>query len=743
MPRIPQQPATVGNSAYQSRGWPAPATVQTTATPARQRQIASPAKPGSSRRSPWAPLYPNQPANTPGSLPASPTYQNAGPPQPYIPPIKDSPGLTAGRGLIAAALAQNRAQQSADPKNVGLKIKEARYLSWLSRHYTAANRYRAILREHPNHVDALTGYGTALFWQSNWRESENALARAISLAKPDDLAPRNTYFRVLAEQGRASEAYRHAMDLDRQTDHQDAQLGMVIADMLGHIGLHNDGLGYASRPTQDQDLLIRQTEYQAKLAVNQNGKQSARQLASNLVGRHQGLYNAYIAAGDLLGDNGHLNEAASYYRQASEMSPEREEANLGRARISRTRGRHAEALQLFQAAVQANPESVNGWIGVAEMARFQGDYPRAWQALDTAHSVAPGSANVYRAKLKLALAQNDSKRFDSILNHYRTAQPTDPYTTLWQNQWAAHHGGKVSEDDLRGILDPMAPELNAEALGLIQGRPSQITAAVPAAPSPNLDVAARRELKRRIRTRAPGSVNLTAGYEYSSLKPTTILGGTFPDWHEGFFAGFWRQDGGPTLSWDYRHFERFSETAQQLEGGVLVPVGNRWLVGGKGGAALFGNFIPHWRAGAEAQFMANDRWNFRMEYRYLRFSDNPVHQLIPEITWNWHPKFSSTGRIYVTHSRPKGAAKDTGFSGYFDLAYKVASNSHAKIHYAVGDENASTLIRNLIGEKNFQSSGLELRLGINDRWAVIPGYRFERHNLFDLHAVSLALNGRF
>lgn len=712
------------------------------ANPTAQAPATIPAKSSNqTSQSPWGSSYQTP---TPPGAPA--TYDEpiiAGVSLPPVAPLAETPDLAAGRGEIAAALAQNRAQQSQDPKNVALKIKEARYLSWLSRHYTAANRYRAILRDHPNHVDALTGYGTALFWQSNWREAEAALARAISLAKPDDLAARNTYFRVLAEQGRASEAYRGAMDLDRQTGHQNAELGIVIADMLGNIGMHADGLGYASRPTPDRDLQIRQSDYAARLAVKQQGKHAAMQHAADLIGKHHGSYNAHITSGDLLGDNGHLKEALSYYEQASQNSPEREEAMLGRARIYRTRGRHADALQLFQNAVQANAESINGWIGVGEMARFEGEYTRAWQALETAHSVAPGSAEVFREKLKLALAQNDSSRFRGVLQQYRMAQPSDPYVTLWQNKWDVTHDGGINEDALRGILDPMAPELNAEALSLIEGRPARAVQAVPAAPTPNLDTAARRELRRRIRTRIPSTLNLTTGYEYSSLKPTTILGGVFPDWHEAFFGGFWRRDSGPTFSWDYRHFERFGDNAQQLEGGILYPITSRWLLGAKGGGSLFGNFIPVWRAGGEVLFMANERWNARFEYRHLRFTDNPVHQFIPEVNLIWSSRWSSTARMYVTHSRPKRGVNDTGLSGYFDLAYKVASNSHAKIHYAHGDENASALVAGLIGEKNFQSTGIELRLGFNERWAIIPGYRFERHNLFDLHAVSLALNGRF
>lgn len=692
--------------------------------------------------SPWTPVY-----RAPASGGSTAFTHDAQQPAISATNFPTPTPLSGGAGRVAVLLAENRAQQTQNPKDVELKIQEARYLSWLARHYTAANRYRTVLRDHPKHAEALTGYGRSLFWQSNWREAEAVLIQAIRLSKAEDLTPRIAYLRVIAEQGRATEAYRQAMDLDRATGHQDPMLGMLIADMLGNIGMHNDGLGYASRSTSDTDLQIRQTAYQAKMTANQQGKQFSPQAASHIVSSHPDLYNAYIAAGDLLAEKRHDQEAINYYERAARMSPEREEAYLGHARVVRTRGRHARALDLFQTVVQANPESINGWIGVAEMSRFQGQYPRAWQALETAHSVAPGSADVFREKLKLALAEKNSAQFQSTLDQYRAAQPTDPHTVLWVNKWSAAQGTGVSEDQIRGILDPMAPGLNTEALSLLRGSANlgmtEATAAVPAAPSPSLDVAARREVRRRMRSQAPGSINVTAGYEYSSLKPTTVLGGNFPDWHEAFLAGFYRNDRGQTFTFDHRHYERFSDNAQQIEVGALIPVANRWLVGARGGGALFGNFIPNWRAALQAVFLQNDRVSWQAEHRYLRFSGNPVHQAIPSVTWKWHPKFSSTARLYVTHSNPNNGPSDTGFSGYFDIAYLVAANSHAKIHYAIGDENASTLIRNLIGEKNFQSAGIELRIGLNNRWALIPGYRFERHNLFDLHAVALALNGRF
>ncbi|MBL6765452.1 MAG: YaiO family outer membrane beta-barrel protein [Verrucomicrobiae bacterium] len=644
-------------------------------------------------------------------------------------------------GRIAGALAENRAAQRQQPQDVQLKIQEARYLSWLSRHYTAASRYRAILREHPKHVDALTGYGSALFWQGDWRNAQNVLAHAVSLAKPDDIAPRVAFLRVLAKQGQASLAHRQALALDQQSGRRDAELGLLIADMMASVGLRQDGLPYADRPTTDVDLQVRQAEYRARQVIELGGKKQTPNLAADLATRFGRLYNSHTAAGDLLALHGFEREAAAYYQQAINLEPEREEARLGLARVLRTRGRHADALNSFQSAIQNNPESLNGWIGVAEMSRLQGDEERAWQALDTALTIAPASAEVFRERLKLASQSKDTTRFQSELAHYRQAQPQDPWVSLLAERRAASEGRSVNEPALRALLDPMAPDVNAEVALLLQNR--NIATELPKTDSPALNAAAGRELHRRLDIRIPSSVNLTAGYEYSSLKASTILGGTFPDWHEAFLAGFWRREGGRTFTFDYRHFERFGANAQQLQSGVLQPLGNRWTVGGNLGGALFGHFIPHWRLGIEAGYQATKRLGLRFEYRHLRFTDEPVHQFIPEASWQWHPKLKSTARLYVTHSVPNGRASDTGLSAYFDLAYLVASNSQVKIHYAIGDENASALIQNLIGERNFQSTGIELRLGINERWAIVPSYRFERHNLFDLHAAGLSLNGRF
>ena len=128
---------------------------------------------------------------------------------------------------------------------------------------------------------------------------------------------------------------------------------------------------------------------------------------------------------------------------------------------------------------------------------------------------------------------------------------------------------------------------------------------------------------------------------------------------------------------------------------------------------------------------------------HLQFADEPVLQIIPGVTWQWHPQWSSQLRMYVTHTEPKGGRVNTGFAGLISTTWQFTPLSSTSLSYAMGEENASQLIKGLIGEKNFQSVGVDLKYGFNERFSLQPTYRYEAHNLFDLHAIGLSLHLRY
>ncbi|NBV22449.1 MAG: hypothetical protein EBS05_11100, partial [Proteobacteria bacterium] len=139
----------------------------------------------------------------------------------------------------------------------------------------------------------------------------------------------------------------------------------------------------------------------------------------------------------------------------------------------------------------------------------------------------------------------------------------------------------------------------------------------------------------------------------------------------------------------------------------------------------------------------NERISADLSVSHLRFADEPVLQVVPGIRWQWHPQWSSYARMYVTHDSPKGASANTGFAGLVGTTWDFTPLSSVSLSYARGEENATQLIKGLIGEKNFQSVGVDFKWGINERFSLQPTYRYESHNLFDLHAIGLNLQLRY
>lgn len=732
---LAQVDGPVWSKRYAPATAPPPAEAQATTLP-----------PGTS---PWAqPLDPNARPVVIAPPGASPAYPGSGTyPVQRAAPANPDPGWYAAQGQLATALSQLRAAIHAQPDNVALRLQEARYLGWLNRHHTAAAKYGEILRSQPDNFEAQVGLGNTFLWRGNWREAMEQFSRAAGRAPAGDLSAHLGHLRALQAQGRASAAHQYARQLDESTGRQNPELGLFLAEQFATLNLDGEAGQHASRPSTDPDLQRRQQFFHTKRGIANTGGRAEDEFARRFANSAGSDYNSLVSGGEALILAGRHKEAATHLARALQIAPERDDAHLHLGRIAKLQGRHRDALLHHQAAVQANPESLQGWLGIAEAARFNAEYDRAWQALDSASAVAPRSALVYREQLRLATLRHDEPRFNRALQEYRHYQSGDAHAELLAAQWASQHGRPVNVAALQQILDPMAPELNAAAATLISRHSGasldEIAARMPVPAAPELQAAARGSLERQVRHSHPDFVSVTTGYEFSSVKDTTGTGVRFTEWHEGYLAAYWRQKLGSTWSFEYRAYERFADDAHQLLFGWDTPVSTRWILGLNGGGAISGGFIPRWRVGAQATYLHSERLTGELRFNHLRFADEPVFQFVPGVTWKWSPRFSSTARLYVTHSSPKGLPENLGVAGYVDFAWLFAPNSHAKIHYSLGDENGNSLIKGLIGENEFQSTGLELRLGLNDTWAIVPSYRFERHQLFDLHAIGLSLNARF
>jgi YaiO family outer membrane protein len=653
----------------------------------------------------------------------------------------------AKRGQLGEALAVVRRLLRADPANAQYRLLEAQYLGWLGRTASAGERYRSLLQSSPSDAAAQTGLGNTQLWRGNWHAAQAAYAQALAASSADNLAAQLGSLRALLAAGRATPAYRQAVDLDRRTGRQDAEVGLFLATI--HAGVDNDEAAFAlaSRRTSDPDVRLRQVAFQAQRLIVRGQPDAGLNLIANYAEAHARDYSALVAAGEAFATAGKSRDARDYLDRAAQLAPERDEAVLGLARLARQQGKQRDSLALYEGIAARNPESLPAWLGLADIALSRGDATRAWQALDSAQRVAPGSALVARERLKIAFREQDADAFFGVLRDYQRAQPTDAWPELWAQKWAAAHGGEVNSPALQALLDPLAPEVSGEALRLLRkqsGEPMQrVIARVPAAPSADLQDAAQEKLSKQVRIADASVIGISTGYEFASLSDTTGGGARLQAWHEGYLAAYWRRPLGMSVSGELRTFSRFGASANQVLLGWNTHVTPSWILGLETGGALNGGFIPRWRIGARTEYLFNEALSANLSVTHLRFADEPVLQIVPGLAWQWHPQWSTHARMYVTHDAPKGGPSNTGFAGVLGTTWQYSPLSSVGVTYALGEENATQLIKGLIGEKNFQSVGVDWKWGINERLSLQPTYRYETHNLFDLHAVGLNLQLRY
>lgn len=653
----------------------------------------------------------------------------------------------AKRGQISEALAVVRRLLRAEPQSVQLRRLEAQYLGWLGRPASAAERYRRLIQEAPADIVAYEGLGNTQLWRGDWREAQSAYAGAITASAPDNLAAHLGFYRALLAAGRATPAYRQAVELDRRTGHQDAELGLFLASIHGAVDDDATAFPLASRRTGDPDVRLRQTQFQAQRLLARGRKDEGLNLMASFAEARPRDYNALIAAGEIFTTVAEYSEAREFFERAEQLVPDREEALLGLARLARQQGKHRDALALCEDVVARNSESLPGWLGLAEAAQLRGDLDHAWRALDSAQRVAPGSALIARERLKIAFREKDADTFFGVLRDYQRAQPADAWPELWAQKWADARAGDVNPHALQALLDPLAPDVTSEALRLLRrhtGEPLQrAVLRVPPAPTAALQDAAHARLGKQVRVADPTVIGVSTGYEFATLQDTSGAGARMQEWHEGYLAAYWRRQLGMTLAAEYRTLSRFGASANQLLLGWNTHVTPSWIVGLEGGGALNGGFIPRWRLGARTEYQFNDQFSASLALTHLRFADEPVLQVIPGLTWQWHPQWSSHARLYVTHTEPKGGPVNTGLAGLVTTTWQFTPLSSTSLSFALGEENASQLIKGLIGERNFMSVGLDLKYGFTEHLSVQPTYRFEQHNLFDLHAIGLSLHLRY
>lgn len=376
----------------------------------------------------------------------------------------------ARRGQVNNALAQVAELLAGRPDDRRSTLLQAQWLNQLGRSSQALASFNRWLEREPSDIDIRIR--RALIWRL-----KGELSRALRefnhvvATEPDNAFARHSLIQTLLAAGRAHEAWRQADELDKATQEQDAELGLIKAGMLARLDAFALADRLASRPPADPDQARRQVAFRAMLWIRQGQQQRGLELLAPYADLRLDDYDALLTVGEAYAAADRLNVARAYFQRAAAVTPQRPEARLGLARLASREGRLTDSLARYQALLDENPEALEATLGVLRIASSLGDFPAMRPALDQARQHAPYSPELYREELLLALETGNLPAFGNVLGRYEAMHPDDPVARLWRLRWHAMETRRLNFEDTEKLLDPFAPDVSSDALWLLATTP--------------------------------------------------------------------------------------------------------------------------------------------------------------------------------------------------------------------------------------------------------------------------------
>ena len=436
-------------------------------------------------------------------------------------------------GEVRDALAAVQAILEDQPGHRRAHFREAQLLSQMGRLRSAQSKYETYLEGAPDDVEARNGLGLALSWSGDWRRAVEVLLEALELA-PDHEAAFYSLVRTLANSGQVSLAWSAARERDRLGGEVDPELGLILAQLAARVSATELVETLASRPALDPDLRRRQAAFLALYLIQHGRYEEGFRKIQGFAQLESTDYDALIDAADAYATADQRGRAREFFERAIRVTPYRPEARLGLARLASREGRLSGSLTIYERVVAENPESLEGWLGVIRTAQLLNEQAVVKQALERAWEIAPHSALLHQEELRLALQGGDAEAFRRALVVYLADQPEDRMALLWEQRWARLTGAPVYEGVLPALLDPLSPELTAQALRLLVAQPAGFALALERASV----LAGEGELEGYANTALAEQLALLAqpvppAYRAGRARPETQA------WIDALYQGWW------------------------------------------------------------------------------------------------------------------------------------------------------------------------------------------------------------
>src|SRR5437016_3150729 len=307
-------------------------------------------------------------------------------------------------------LGANPQSVAAAPFQADAALQLARAEAKAGRTDFAIQRYRALLEQEPQNIDALSDLAYLLEAKAKWPEAVPLLERLVKLQPHDSLALYHLG-RMKSWQPEGRGPALGYLDRACEESNHNPEYCSAYADVLGWSQETRAKAVAALQATlaAHPDSVVSRVRLAQMLSWNEVTRPQSLQIFDEGLRLDPGNLELLVTSAEVLAWNHSTrSEALSRYERALQKSPEEPRALLGKAQLLAWQNRSNEALELYRKILARDSQNAGALRGEAEILNWKGHFVEARALAQQAEAKEPSDE---RARLELARADIGLKKF--------------------------------------------------------------------------------------------------------------------------------------------------------------------------------------------------------------------------------------------------------------------------------------------------------------------------------------------
>lgn len=252
--------------------------------------------------------------------------------------------------------------------------------------------YKKILREDPNHADALHLLGLIAGQVGKSDVAVDLNCKAIE-TRPKNAVYYNSMGNALTVEGKGDEAiscYQKALGINPHLVEAHYNMGNVFQDqgkLDEAVACYRKALEIAPNMAQPCNNMGNALKAQAKRDEAISCYQKALQINPRLVEAHYNMGNVFQ-------DEGKVDQAITYYQKALEIQPDYVEAHYNIGNVLRDQGKLDEAITCYRTVLDIAPNHAGAYCSMGSALKYQGKLAEAIACFRHAVKLDPENSSV-------------------------------------------------------------------------------------------------------------------------------------------------------------------------------------------------------------------------------------------------------------------------------------------------------------------------------------------------------------